>query len=854
MDYAEKHRFSQYIKRGKDGSFSIRSYPWMRYKSIPGHIDTWKWVIAGLAVVGILLFCYYYLGYIIPIPLIPGATINSNGTGGGGATTGSSWNGGTAPTTGDDAVILSGDTIQTDANWTVDNVTVNSGGILYIVTYDAILGTGSSSGNLNNSGTVRFGDNGDLHASSSSYPCLVDGGGTYDWDYGGNIDIYLGDLEVDISFQTGGGGVTITLNGDIDFDENVDIESGDTMTATSGITITWAGTFWYIDGTWNCSTSTFEYDGVGGYIMDTGTFYNLSTTSGSIRTSSGNMTLTVENTLFIDSGCTFRLRGPDNLVLGTGSASGTLDNDGNWQISNGCTLSASSSSYPVIIDGAGTWDWDYETPGEYTLTDLDFETNNINFTTGGDGVTINFARVNLDGNTLTLSDGDELHYTADHTDDTVAYVKTTGGSGGTVEIDTGVDLTSQDCTLNGSPVPNNTPGNTNWVDTISGTGTWTVSGGGDDHDLTASNLLTGALSLGSPTIDQIHNLSSISLIAGAIVFGSPTITQQHVFAATGIATGPPVLGTPTLSIGAHALTASNLVTGSPVIGTPTIGQNHALSSSNLVMGNPVLGTPTLSQVHVLTASDLVTGLPVLGTPTLSHNYVLSASSLVTGSPVIGTSTISQLHVLTSSGITTGAIALGTPILSTSGDDHHLLASDIVTGAIVLGTPTISQNHTLSASGLTSGAIVLGAPIINQNHVLTSSNIVTGATVLGTPILTHFGDDHNLVSSGITTGAVVIGTPIISQIHSLTSSNLVTGSLILGTPTITQLHILSATGIVTGAIVIGSPTLGEYLPAGLPAVEGNVTIITSLSGKVTIIQSLENNLTIINSVEGKVHLR
>lgn len=115
---------------------------------------------------------------------------------------------------------------------------------------------------------------------------------------------------------------------------------------------------------------------------------------------------------------------------------------------------------------------------------------------------------------------------------------------------------------------------------------------GQVHDLSVTDVATGAPALGAPTIEQVHALSAAALATGAPSLGAPTIEQIHALAATGVATGAPTLGTPTVSE-AHALAAGDLATGSPTLGTPAIGQTHALIATAPSTGPPTLGTPTI---------------------------------------------------------------------------------------------------------------------------------------------------------------------------------------------------------------------------------------------------------------------
>jgi len=102
---------------------------------------------------------------------------------------------------------------------------------------------------------------------------------------------------------------------------------------------------------------------------------------------------------------------------------------------------------------------------------------------------------------------------------------------------------------------------------------------------------------------------------------------KHDLTSTNITTGAPTLGAPTLeSIGnADNLTATNIVTGAPTLGAPTVGivyviddiilewadAVHALTATNIITGVPTLGAPTIDPVHKINAAGILTGLPIL---------------------------------------------------------------------------------------------------------------------------------------------------------------------------------------------------------------------------------------------------
>lgn len=87
---------------------------------------------------------------------------------------------------------------------------------------------------------------------------------------------------------------------------------------------------------------------------------------------------------------------------------------------------------------------------------------------------------NLDDGVQVVS-GATMHYTANKTDTSDAYLK---DSGGVVTIDAGVTLTSYSCTFNGTPIADNTTGAAYYIDTIQSGGSWIV----DERDETETEV------------------------------------------------------------------------------------------------------------------------------------------------------------------------------------------------------------------------------------------------------------------------------------------------------------------------------------------------------------------------------
>lgn len=261
------------------------------------------------------------------------------------------------------------------------------------------------------------------------------------------------------------------------------------------------------------------------------------------------------------------------------------------------------------------------------------------------------------------------------------------------------------------------------------------------HDLTATDLATGAPTVGSPAITQVHVLTATGISTGAPTVGAPELTENsgsHDLTANSIATGAPTVGSPAITQ-AHGLTATGIATGAPTVGSPAITQAHALAANGVATGAPTVGSPAITQAHGLTAIGIATGAPTVGAPELTENdnsVDLTANGIVTGAPTVGTPALSQAHALTAAGVATGAPSVGSPALTQA---HGLSATGIATGAPTTGAPAISQTHALEAVGIATGAPTVGTPGLNGGTVdLVANGISTGAPTMGSPALSTSG--------------------------------------------------------------------------------------------------------------------
>ena len=355
------------------------------------------------------------------------------------------------------------------------------------------------------------------------------------------------------------------------------------------------------------------------------------------------------------------------------------------------------------------------------------------------------------------------------------------------------------------------------------------------NDLTATGIVTGSPTTGTPAVSQAHTLTATGIATGTPTLGLPVLAEPPVVVValsdhiTGTEAATAQLAAPSgkttsdfgggyISENANPVTAVDLaadkyaefewsikITKDGLYrfrvtdnGTALDAYDHylqvtasedttvnSLTATGLATSAPTLGTPAVTQAHALTATatGIATGAPTAGTPALTQVHALTAVGLVTGSPTLGTPTLadfSGVNALTAVGLVTGEPTMGTPVIS---QVHAVTAVGIVTASPTTGTPAISQVHGVTAVGIVTASPTLGTPTLAQTHVATATGVETGEPTLGTPTLAEFSGVDTLTATGLVTGAPTTGTPAIAQTHSVTAQGIATGAPELGTPTI-----------------------------------------------------------------------
>ncbi len=169
---------------------------------------------------GITLF----LGLIIFSGSSEAAVINSDGAGGGDWDVGASWNGGVSPGTGDDGVILSGDTITLTGAQTTGSIEVQSGGEFADGGYTLIVDDENGGGYVfNNGGTISCSGTVEIttptttklreSSSGTIYNLIINSGNNVLWDITTTIS---NDLTITSgSFYHNGVGYGLTVANDV---------------------------------------------------------------------------------------------------------------------------------------------------------------------------------------------------------------------------------------------------------------------------------------------------------------------------------------------------------------------------------------------------------------------------------------------------------------------------------------------------------------------------------------------------------------------------------------------------------------------------------------------------------------
>ena len=294
------------------------------------------------------------------------------------------WGGGGFPGSGDTATIADTHVVTVKGAEACGNITVNAGGVYAM---DATAGdatiTVDGGSTFANSGTVRFTGNttNSCIITSSDASKITCTGSDWDWDFGGSgSNVTAGLLDIQFDVTTGGSGVTIDIDGDMDLSDFI-ISLDDTVSCTT-------------------DNVAFDFDGANNQNFRVfGTLY-LSATSGNEITfdkavNIGAMIRFEDGGTAYINHCTFTHQNMSNsyCIQTTNNSTTNLYGGKSYHIEN-CTL-AGSSTAPLLINPVASPILVNNTVftgpdgGDYRDQDIDVDTggklclNNCQFTTMG---------------------------------------------------------------------------------------------------------------------------------------------------------------------------------------------------------------------------------------------------------------------------------------------------------------------------------------------------------------------------------------------------------------------------------------------------------------------------------------
>jgi len=190
------------------------------------------------------------------------------------------------------------------------------------------------------------------------------------------------------------------------------IESGGTYEGTSGITsLIGSGTVLNIDGNFNHNEGTVKIDGSGSTNIYTGgaTFYDLNIYGSSWNNLYEDMTVLHNFTTNVQS--VYAYNSP-TLIFGNSTLSAMVDAP-TLKSSSNLKIYAADEAHPVIFKSQPDW-FVSGRANTWYLKWVDFETNNVNITTSGDGV--DSVEIVVEGNSsfssINLSSGDVFNITS----------------------------------------------------------------------------------------------------------------------------------------------------------------------------------------------------------------------------------------------------------------------------------------------------------------------------------------------------------------------------------------------------------------------------------------------------------
>ena len=582
---------------------------------------------------------------------------------------------------------------------------------------------------------------------------------------------------------------------------------------------------------------------------------NIDTTA--IKTTSGTQTYTGAVTLSASPTLTAGSTGVDFVSTVDGVDTLTITGNAafNGLVGNGTSLTGLSVSGTTNIDTTAI----KTTSGTQTYTGAVTLSASPTLTVGSTGV--DFGSTVNGGKALTIT-GDATFngLVGNSTNLTSLSVSGTSDIETTGITTTGTQTYTGAVTLSASPTLTAGGSGVDFVSTVDGADTLTITGNAAFNGLVGSGTsLTGLSVSGTTNINTtaIKTTSGTQTYTGAVTLSaSPTLTAGS----TGVDFGSTVNGSDALTITGDA-TFNGLVGNSALLTSLSVSGTSDIETASI----KISGTQTYTGAVTLSASPTLTagstgvdfGSTVDGADTLTitgnaaFNGAVGNGTSLTGLSVSGTTNIDTTAIKTTSGTQTytGAVTLSaSPTLTAGGSGVDFVSTvdgadaltitgnaafnglvgngTSLTGLSVSGTTNIDTTAIKTTSGTQTytGAVTLSAsPILTAG----STGVDFGSTVNGGKVLTITGD-------ATFNGLVGNSTNLTSLSVSGTSDIETTGITTTGTQTYTGAVTLSASPILTAggsgvdfvSTVDGADTLTI---TGNAAFNGLVGIGTSLTG-------------------------
>ena len=382
---------------------------------------------------------------------------------------------------------------------------------------------------------------------------------------------------------------------------------------------------------------------------------------------------------------------------------------------------------------------------------------------------------------------------------------TTVSSGGTLQLQGGINVTNEALTLNGTGVNNagtlnNGSGNNTWGGTLTLAGTSRINSEAGTLTISNASAITGsgfglsvggygntkidsAIQTGSGTLTK-DMVGKLTLSASNNYTGLTTVSYGILNIQNASALGTSASGT-TVSSGGTLQLQGGIIVANETLSLKGVGYDMGGALQNVSGDNTWTGTVTNSAAARINSDA--------GTLTLQGGVDATNQAITFGGAG---------NIVVSGAITNSTSTLtkdGTGTLTLSGANTYSGATVISAGTLQVGngtdagsigaTASITNNgalvYNVGSGTRTNAAVISGAGALTQNSSggtlkLTGSNTYTGATVISAGTL-QIGDGTNAGSIG-STSAITNSGALVYNVGSGTRTN---GAAINGNGTLTQ---------------------------------------------------------------------